>query len=164
MSNFFETSMANSNIDHCKGKDALTKESSGRIDVSLYTTKKNVVQGMLIIALLSANCSQLKYLLYNYELNSSNTENNAPRTTIETGLFGKATIVDLYFLINLIQLILSVILQVIIGILLILNSRRNIFIYRHQRVTADNYSNWILLIAFIVTIVNLFLSVFISAQ
>lgn len=164
MSNFLETSMANNNNDHYKEKKVLTKKSSGQFDVNLYTTKKNVVQGMLIIALLSANCSQLKYLLYNYERNSSKTENNVSPTAIETGLFGKTTIVDLYFIMNLIQLILSIILQVIIGILLILNSRRNIFIQRHQRVTTDNYSNWILLIAFIVTLVNLFLSVFISAK
>ncbi|KAH9418248.1 hypothetical protein DERP_010802 [Dermatophagoides pteronyssinus] len=162
----------NSNDQHVKN------DNNNKIDVSLFTTKKNVAQGMLDIALLSANCSQLKYLLYHYERDvpiasssssspsssSSMQSINHRDTTWATMFTGTNTgSLDFYFATNLICISISIFLQIIIGILLILNSRHNVYIHRYQRV-ADSYSNWILLAVFIVTVVNIFLSVFISAR
>ncbi|KAH9521994.1 hypothetical protein DERF_005598 [Dermatophagoides farinae] len=152
------------------------KTDNDRIDVSLYTTKKNVAQGMLVIALLSANCSQLKYLLYHYErdvpiasssVSSIPSSGNRGDTNTWATIFHTNTntgSLDFYFTTNLACICISIFLQIIIGILLILNSRHNVYIHhRYQRV-ADSYSNWILLAVFIVTVVNIFLSVFISAR
>jgi len=114
------------------------------MDVSLYSTKKNIAQGMLDLSLISANCSQLKYLLYHYD-----------RDNIQT--------YDYYFIINLACIAVSIGLQVIVGILLILNVRHNINVKRYQSI-ADTYSNLILIGVFLITVVNIFLSVFISAK
>ena len=136
------------------------------VDVSLYTTKKNVAQGMLDIALLSANCSQLKYLLFHYErdspalmaANGSSTHHSS--SSLDLSWFSS---MDFYFIVNLVCIGISITLQVIVGILLILNGRHNVYVHRYQRVT-DSYSNLILITVFIITIVNIFLSVFISAR
>jgi len=128
------------------------------VDVSLYTTKKNVAQGMLDIALLSANCSQLKYLLFHYERDS--TVAGVAGSSVPDNWFGS---MDFYFIVNLVCIGISISLQVIVGILLILNGRHNVYVHRYQRV-ADSYSNLILITVFIITIVNIFLSVFISAR
>src|SRR5699024_5910487 len=134
----------------------------------LYTTKKNVAQGMLDIALLSANCSQLKYLLFHYERDSTSL---AAGNEVAAASGGQATgntdswysTMDFYFIINLVCIGISISLQVIVGILLILNGRYNIYVHRYQRV-ADHYSSSILITVFIITIVNIFLAVFISAR
>ena len=137
------------------------------IDVSLYTTKKNVAQGMLDISLLSANCSQLKYLLFHYERDTSTLTNQVGGSAGNSGSVGSVvswlSSMDFYFIVNLVCISISICLQVIVGILLILNGRHNIYVHRYQRV-ADSYSNLILITVFIITIVNIFLSVFISAS
>lgn len=141
-------------------KNPMNKKNG--IDVSLYTTKKNVAQGMLDIALLSANCSQLKYLLFHYERDVNSLvsgSGSAPADGSGSWLMS----MDFYFIVNLVCIALSIGLQVIVGVLLIMNSRHNIYIHRYQKV-ADSYSNSILMIVFIITIVNIFLSVFISAR
>ena len=135
-----------------------------QVDLSLYTTKKNVAQGLLDISLLSANCFQLKYLLFHYERDSSVLGANSSEASNSTGPFNwLLTSYDVYFLTNLVCIGLSIFLQVVVGILLILNGRHNIYVHRYQRV-ADSYSNLILITVFIITIVNIFLSVFISAR
>ena len=145
------------------------------VDVSLYTTKKNVAQGMLDIALLSANCSQLKYLLFHYERDSTSLgagNEVAASSAAASGTNGGHSSfnseswfssMDFYFIVNLVCIGISISLQVIVGILLIQNGRHNIYVHRYQRV-ADSYSNLILITVFIITIVNIFLSVFISAR
>ena len=142
------------------------------IDVSLYTTKKNVAQGMLDIALLSANCSQLKYLLFHYERDTtslvapSGNASSSSSSSSNGGHFMDGSwfsSMDFYFIVNLVCIGISISLQVIVGILLILNGRHNVYVRRYQRV-ADSYSNLILVTVFIITIVNIFLSVFISAR
>merc|ERR1719290_498819 len=40
-----------------------TETAGGKIDANRYATKKTIAQGMLDIALLTANASQLKYVL-----------------------------------------------------------------------------------------------------
>lgn len=86
------------------------------IDVSLYTTKKNVAQGMLHIALLSANCSQLKYLLFHYERDSTSLAvgnetaatgsiTNGPSAS---GIEGWFSSMGFYFLINLVCIGISI--------------------------------------------------------
>lgn len=126
------------------------------IDMSLYTTKKNVAQGLLNISLLCANCSQLKYLLFHYERHSASQPDSSTLSRLLASF-------DLYLAINLACLGLSIVLQVVVGIVLILNGRHNIYVYRYQRVV-DSHGNIILVTVFIITIVNIFLSVFISAR
>ena len=109
-------------------------------DLNLYSTKKNIAQGMLDLSLLSANCSQLKYLLFYAETHNY-----------------------YYFLANLICIIVSIFLQIIIGILLIINVRHNVLYCRHQK-KADSCCNCILIGIFLITIINVFLGVFISAK
>lgn len=152
-------------------EEADKKRPKSGVDVSLYTTKKNVAQGMLDIALLSANCSQLKYLLFHYERDSSSlvVGNEAAVSAGSSLGVHHSTMdswfssMDFYFIVNLVCIGISITLQVIVGILLILNGRHNIYVHRYQRV-ADSYSNLILITVFIITIVNIFLSVFISAR
>lgn len=170
-----ETSDIGSKDDEIDGHE-VSKRKGGGVDVSLYTTKKNVAQGMLGIALLSANCSQLKYLLFHYERDANTLTMghasaavgagggaNAPPSGSMASTAQWLVSFDFYFIINLVCIACSIALQVLVGILLILNSRHNIYVQRYQRV-ADSYSNLILLTVFLITIVNIFLSVFISAR
>ena len=154
------------------GNGGHRKKDPANIDVSLYTTKKNVAQGMLDIALLSANCSQLKYLLFHYERDTtslvapSGNASSSSSSSSNGGHFMDGSwfsSMDFYFIVNLVCIGISISLQVIVGILLILNGRHNVYVRRYQRV-ADSYSNLILVTVFIITIVNIFLSVFISAR
>lgn len=154
--------------DEHENGDRKKKKSPGNIDVSLYTTKKNVAQGMLDIALLSANCSQLKYLLFHYERDTTSLVASQPSSSGHSSSGGMLdsswfSSMDFYFIVNLVCIGISISLQVIVGILLILNGRHNVYVRRYQRV-ADSYSNLILVTVFIITIVNIFLSVFISAR
>jgi hypothetical protein len=127
-----------------KQEEGLKVERNTTIDVSLYSTKKNIAHGMLELSLLCANCSQLKYLLYYYERDENQTY-------------------DYYFIVMLACIALSIGLQVVIGILLLLNIKHNINVQRFQKV-ADTYSNVILIVSFLITVINIFLSVFISAK
>lgn len=45
--------------------DGLPKTSNMPLDMNIYATRKTVAQGMMDIALMTANASQLKYVLLN---------------------------------------------------------------------------------------------------
>ncbi|XP_076313634.1 ninjurin-2-like [Tachypleus tridentatus] len=106
-----------------------------RWDANLYATKKSVAQGMMDIALLTANACQLKYVLREEEEDSR------------------------FFLINISCIGISISLQVIVGILLILNTRYNINLTSQQQ-RAELLNNLTIIGIFLITIVNVFLSAF----
>lgn len=104
------------------------------MDVNIYATRKTVAQGMMDIALLTANASQLKYVLSHWDMRE-------------------------YFLINIALIGTSMALQIVVGIMLILVGRSNINYRKHQR-GADEMNNAIVIMIFLITVVNVLISAF----
>ncbi|GIY12047.1 ninjurin-1 [Caerostris darwini] len=99
------------------------------LDNNMYSTKKTVAQGMMDLALLTANASQLKLLLkYNQE---------------------KSAI----FFIHVSCICISVALQIVVGVMLILNSRYDINRPSHHS-RADIINNLTVVGIFLITVVN----------
>ncbi|XP_037956169.1 ninjurin-2 isoform X3 [Teleopsis dalmanni] len=82
------------------------------MDANRYATKKTIAQGMLDIALLTANASQLKYILQVGEQHQ-------------------------FYKLMLILISLSIVLQILAGILLVIQSMINIHKSEGQRRAAD---------------------------
>ncbi|CAH0625683.1 unnamed protein product [Chrysodeixis includens] len=103
-------------------------------DVNTYQQKKNLAQGMMDLALLSANANQLRYVL-----ESASTHP--------------------YYYPSLAFISLSIIFQVLVGIGLILNSRYDV--NHHKDICkADKINNMTVLGVFLITIVNVFITSF----
>uniref|UniRef100_A0A182R088 Ninjurin a n=1 Tax=Anopheles farauti TaxID=69004 RepID=A0A182R088_9DIPT len=109
---------------------------SGQVipDVNVYQQKKNLAQGMMDLALLSANANQLRYVLESYQRHP-------------------------YFYVNLIFISTSIIAQVVVGIGLIWKSRYNIK-NESDFCKADRINNLITIGIFIITLVNVLISAF----
>ncbi|XP_042856959.1 ninjurin-A-like isoform X2 [Penaeus japonicus] len=107
------------------------------VDVNLYATKKTVAQGMMDLALLTANANQLRYVL-------------------EAGEYGNKGV---YYHVSIVLISLSIIFQVMIGITLIFIGRYNVREEAHAQ-KADRLNNWVVLGVFLITIVNVFISSF----
>ncbi|KAK8778252.1 hypothetical protein V5799_020407 [Amblyomma americanum] len=105
------------------------------MDMNLYATKKSIAQGMMDIALLTANASQLKHLLH-----------EGPEANRFYGL-------------TVACVALSIGLQVLVGILLIFNGRYNIN-KTHQQRRAELFNNVIIIGVFLITVINIFVSAF----
>ncbi|XP_013107119.1 ninjurin-1 isoform X3 [Stomoxys calcitrans] len=107
------------------------------MDANRYATKKTIAQGMLDIALLTANASQLKYILQVGEQHQ-------------------------FYKLMLILISLSIILQILSGILsLSLSLMRDCRMHLPQFHESANFINHIRTgFAFIVTMINLFISAF----
>ncbi|KAJ8720422.1 hypothetical protein PYW07_012465 [Mythimna separata] len=103
-------------------------------DVNTYQQKKNLAQGMMDLALLSANANQLRYVV-----ESASTHP--------------------YFYPSLVFISLSVIIQVVVGIGLIMNSRYDVNDHK-ERCKADKINNMTVLGIFLITIVNVFITSF----
>ncbi|CAG9583431.1 unnamed protein product [Danaus chrysippus] len=103
-------------------------------DVNTYQQKKNLAQGMMDLALLSANANQLRYVL---ESASSHP----------------------YYYPSLVFISLSIVLQIAVGVGLIMNSRYNV---KDEKdiCKADKINNMTVLGVFLVTIVNVFITSF----
>ncbi|XP_035794414.1 uncharacterized protein LOC118467718 [Anopheles albimanus] len=110
---------------------------SGQIipDVNVYQQKKNLAQGMMDLALLSANANQLRYVL-------DSGRKDHP-----------------YYYINLFFISSSIIAQVAVGIGLIYKSRYNIK-KEEDFCKADRINNFVTIGIFIITIVNVLISAF----
>ncbi|CAH0677279.1 unnamed protein product [Chilo suppressalis] len=104
-------------------------------NVNTYQQKKNLAQGMMDLALLSANANQLRYVL-------------------ETSAGGHP-----YYYPSVVLISLSIILQVAVGVGLILNSRYDVNHYV-DICKADKINNMTVLGVFLVTIVNVFITSF----
>ncbi|XP_049875447.1 ninjurin-A-like isoform X2 [Pectinophora gossypiella] len=103
-------------------------------DVNTYQQKKNLAQGMMDLALLSANANQLRYVL----------ESSASHP---------------YYYSSLTFISLSIILQIGVGIGLIMNSRYNV---KDEKdiCKADKINNMTVLGVFLITITNVFITSF----
>lgn len=103
-------------------------------DVNVYQHKKTLAQGMMDLALLSANANQLRYVLQ--------TDGGHP-----------------YYYPSLAMIGFSLFLQIAVGIGLIWNSRYNVK-DNAQMCKAERANNWTVIGVFLVTILNVFISSF----
>ncbi|XP_052126832.1 ninjurin-A-like isoform X2 [Frankliniella occidentalis] len=103
-------------------------------DVNVYQHKKTVAQGMMDIALLSANANQMRYVL--------ESGGNHPYYYVSITLIG-----------------ISLLLQVAVGVGLILNSRYNVS-YETSMRKANRINNYTVLAIFLITVMNVFISAF----
>ncbi|KAL0129331.1 hypothetical protein PUN28_004200 [Cardiocondyla obscurior] len=103
-------------------------------DVNVYQHKKTLAQGMMDLALLSANANQMRYVLQ--------TDGRHP-----------------YFYPALVMISMSLFLQIAVGIGLIWNSVYNV--KQHEEMCkANKANNWTVIGIFLVTILNVFISSF----
>ncbi|KAJ0175927.1 hypothetical protein K1T71_008101 [Dendrolimus kikuchii] len=103
-------------------------------DVNTYQQKKNLAQGMMDLALLSANANQLRYVL------ESSTSHP-------------------YYYSSLTFISLSIIFQIAVGVGLIMNSRYDVN-DKKEICKADKINNMTVLGIFLITIVNVFITSF----
>lgn len=103
-------------------------------DVNVYQHKKTLAQGMMDLALLSANANQMRYVLQTDGQHS-------------------------YFYPALVLISMSLFLQIVVGIGLIWNSVYNVKEHE-QMCKADKANNWTVIGIFLVTICNVFISSF----
>lgn len=103
-------------------------------DVNTYQQKKNLAQGMMDLALLSANANQLRYVL--------ESQTSHP-----------------YYYPSLAFIGLSIILQIAVGVGLILNSRYDVN-DKKEICKADKINNMTVLGIFLITFVNVFIASF----
>lgn len=103
-------------------------------DVNVYQHKKTLAQGMMDLALLSANANQLRYVLESYKRHP-------------------------YYYVSLIFIVISLAFQVAVGVGLILNSRFNVN-DRREICKANKINNLTVIGIFLITIVNVFISAF----
>merc|ERR1711971_95698 len=105
-----------------------------KLNTNRYATKKTIAQGMLDIALLSTNASQLKYVLQVGEEHD-------------------------YYTPMLVLTISSIVLQAIVGILFMIIGAIDIEDTESQP-TADNLNNINLVTVFLITVLNAIISGF----
>lgn len=117
---------------HPEELDAL--EELATVDVNAYAHKKTLAQGMMDLALLTANANQLRYVVETYKSHP-------------------------YFYPSLVLLILSIGFQIAVGVGLILNSRYNIE-DKKEVCHAEKVSNYTICGIFIITVINVFISAF----
>lgn len=103
-------------------------------DVNVYQHKKTLAQGMMDLALFSANANQLRYVLESFQRHP-------------------------YFYPSLILISISLILQVAVGIGLIWNATYNVKDDKEICV-ANRISNFTIIGIFLVTVINVFISAF----
>lgn len=103
-------------------------------DINVYQHKKTLAQGMMDLALLSSNANQLRYVL---ELRNRHS----------------------YYYFSLTFIIASLVMQVVVGIGLVLNSRYNVK-NKDDICKADKINNLITIGILLITIVNVFISAF----
>ncbi|GBL77365.1 hypothetical protein AVEN_41781-2 [Araneus ventricosus] len=110
------------------------KGSSSSLDANVYATKKTIAQGLLDVALLTANASQLKYL-------------------IQAGNQHE------FYYVMMTLISLSIILQMSLGSVLIVKGRTDINDPNQQK-RAERLNDTAVWLVFISTVIHTFLSVF----
>nr|XP_022899919.1 uncharacterized protein LOC111413247 [Onthophagus taurus] len=122
-------------------KDLTTKSPGGFFsvdfeaipDVNVYQHKKTVAQGMMDLALFSANANQLRFVFENPN--------------------------QFYYYPGVTLILMSLIFQVLVGIGLILNTRYNVK-NRREICLANKINNFTIIGIFLITIINVFISAF----
>merc|ERR1712241_734466 len=99
------------------------------LDANRYATKKTIAQGMLDVALLTANASQLKYVL---QLGDSHP----------------------FYELMISLIVISIVLQVVAGILFLVIGGLNINEGSPNQRTADILNDVIVVIIFLITLIN----------
>ncbi|XP_035660004.1 uncharacterized protein LOC118404777 [Branchiostoma floridae] len=131
-------------VDHPKGKSKFVffkripagpPRVKPPIQMNAFAQKKTLAQGLMDIALLTANASQMKLVL---------TE-------------GPDRVLFYHFLVTMLSL--SVICQCFVGFLLLYKSRLNIE-DEHEQHAADTANNWATALVMVITIINVFISSF----
>ncbi|GIY21238.1 ninjurin-2 [Caerostris darwini] len=107
-------------------------KTSQNLDANVYATKKTIAQGLLDVALLTANASQLKYLL------QAGKEHE-------------------FYYVMMTLISLSIILQVLTGCMMLLIANTNLNEVKKQR-RADNLNNAITIGIFLVAILNILIA------
>ncbi|XP_055948700.1 ninjurin-2-like isoform X3 [Argiope bruennichi] len=110
------------------------KPSSTSLDANVYATKKTIAQGLLDVALLTANASQLKYL-------------------IQAGKEHE------FYYVMMTLISLSIILQMCLGSVLIIKGRTDINDPNQQK-RAERLNDAAVWLVFTSTVIHTFLSVF----
>ncbi|XP_065360441.1 ninjurin-A isoform X2 [Calliphora vicina] len=103
-------------------------------DINAYQHKKTLAQGMMDLALLSANANQLRYVLESYQRHP-------------------------YYYPSLVFISLSIIFQIAVGVGLILNSKYDVKDEK-EICRANKINNYTVIGIFIITVVNVFISAF----
>lgn len=103
-------------------------------DINVYQHKKTLAQGMMDLALLSANANQLRYVLESYERHP-------------------------YYYFSVSFIVASLVFQVLVGIGLVFNSRYNVK-NEDDICKADRINNLITVAILLITIINVFISAF----
>ncbi|XP_073847845.1 ninjurin C isoform X3 [Musca autumnalis] len=104
------------------------------MDANRYATKKTIAQGMLDIALLTANASQLKYILQVGEQHQ-------------------------FYKLMLVLISLSIILQLLVGILFVIIGSLNINRKKDQT-AAIILNDIIMVVVFVISVINVVISGF----
>ncbi|KRT83331.1 hypothetical protein AMK59_4886 [Oryctes borbonicus] len=102
-------------------------------DVNIYQNKKTVAQGMMDLALFSANANQLRYVLESV---------NHP-----------------YYYSGIVLIAISLIFQVAVGVGLLINTRYSVKC-RKEICIANRINNFTIIGIFLVTVINVFISAF----
>ena len=103
-------------------------------DISSFVQKKNIAQGMMDVALVSANCNQLRYVL--------DMSNMHP-----------------YYLTSIILICTSLAMQLIVGLGLLWSNGYNLK-RKNEMQSADRFNNISVIGVFLITLINVFISTF----
>ncbi|XP_050540964.1 ninjurin-B-like isoform X2 [Daktulosphaira vitifoliae] len=115
---------------------SLLPRSLSKISNATYNTKKTMAQGLMDIALLTANANQLRYIL---EFRNERSAN---------------------FVILLLLIACSLILQVMVGVMLIFKGRMDYNGITYNKINAAQLNNYVVLGVFLITIINIFIAAF----
>lgn len=103
-------------------------------DINLYQNKKSIGTGMMDFALLVTNVNQLKHIFMTFDTSNA------------------------YFYVTLTLVIVSVLLQLAVGICLAVNSRYNVKDCE-DICKADKINNWTTALIFLITAINVVIPV-----
>ncbi|XP_015791438.1 uncharacterized protein LOC107368166 [Tetranychus urticae] len=117
------------------------------MDFNLYAAKKNISQGLIDIALLTANFSQLKFILSRVDKWPFQVDFTSWGETFK--------------LINLTLVLTSIGLQILVGIALLLSARLNLNDDGRTR-RAESCNTLIIVCVFVITVINIFIVVFLD--
>ncbi|XP_053689201.1 ninjurin-A-like isoform X2 [Sabethes cyaneus] len=103
-------------------------------NINTYQQKKNLAQGMMDLALVSANANQLRYVLESFTRHP-------------------------YYYFSLIFILISLAIQIVVGIGLIMNSRYNVN-DNHEICKANKINDMVTIGIFLITLVNILIPAF----